>query len=148
VTASDDKEVRFWDVDTATPRMTLRHRSPVSAFAFDRYGKRVLTGATKEGAQLWALPLGRRVGPGCPLKSDLVDVALSADGKIAVLADSSGHGMLWTLPEPVEGTPARITRWVQTAVGMKLDAGGGRQELDGPSWVELREQLQQLGGPP
>jgi WD40 repeat protein/serine/threonine protein kinase len=146
VTASH-RAVRFWDVSTGTPRTTLPHRGPVSAFAFAP-GQRMLTGGMEEGGQLWDIRLRRRIGPNYRLEHEVVDVAVSPDGTIAVLADWDGYGVLWSLPQPVRGDLQRITLWAQTAVGLELDEGGGPRVLSGSSWQELQEQLRQRGGPP
>jgi WD40 repeat protein/serine/threonine protein kinase len=150
VSASHDGNVCFWDVATGKLLTTLTHRSSVNAVAFAAHGggKRVLTGGRIEDAQLWDVELRRRVGPSCRPGREAVDVALSPDGKIAVLADSKGYGLLWSLPQPVPDDPERITLWVQVTVGMKLDEGGGRKVLDGRPWLKLRERLKQLGGFP
>src|SRR5262249_55048707 len=147
VSASHDGTVRFWDVATGALLTTLRHRSSVNAVAFaaDGDGQRVLTGGREEDAQLWDVELGRRVGPSCQPGREAHDVALSSDGKIAVVADSDGYAVLWTLPEPIQGDPEQITRWVQKEVGMKLDESGGPQVLDGPSWLKLQEQFRPTG---
>jgi WD40 repeat protein len=147
VTASDDGTVRIWDAATGDLQTTLLHRSDVNSAAFAPDGQRVLTGS-RDGAQLWDVRTWRRVGPICRYRDDVMHVAFSPDGKLAVLADWDGYGVLWSLPQPVQDDPERITWRVQTAVGMKLDEGGGRQVLDGPSWLELQERLRQPGGLP
>jgi WD40 repeat protein len=146
-TSSYDRTVRVWDAATGNLQRTLRHRKDVFSVAFTSDSKRVLTGS-RAGAQMWDVQSGRRVGPICRYKDDVRHVAFSPDGKIAVLADWSGYGVLWTLPQPFQDDPERLTWRVQTAVGMKLDEGGGREVLDGPTWLELQERLRQPGGPP
>jgi WD40 repeat protein len=149
VTASDDRNVCIWDTATGELKKTLTHRSYVSAAEFDLDGRRVLTASKVEGAQVWDIQLQRRVGPSCRRESEVVEVShRPTDGKIAALAYEGGYGLLWTLPEPIEGDPERITSWVQTVVGMRLDEGGGHQVLEGSCWVELQAQLRQKGGPP
>jgi hypothetical protein len=68
-------------------------------------------------------------------------VALSPDGKLAVLADRQGYAVLWSLPQPVQGDPEQITRWVQATVGMKLDQGDACEALGGPSWLKLQQRF-------
>jgi WD40 repeat protein len=139
VTASHDGKVCFWELDTGNLLTTLEHHGPVNAFAFvPLEGRdRVLTGSD-EGAQLWDVQLRRRVGPSCRAVSAVFDVDVYRDGTIAVLAGSNPYGVLWTLPQPVQGDPEEITRRVRTAVGMRLDEDGGRKVLDARSWLDLQ----------
>jgi WD40 repeat protein len=141
VTASNDRTVGIWDAATGDPQTTLPHRSDVNSAAFAPDGQRVLTGSG-DGAQLWDVQSGRRVGPSCYYKDKVMHVVFSPDGKMAVLADWDGYGVLWTLPKPKQGSLVQITRWVQAEVGMKLDEGDGHQVvLEGPDWLKLQEQL-------
>jgi WD40 repeat protein len=144
LTASYDQKVSIWDTATGNLQTTLLHRSDVSSAVFVGDGQRVLTGS-RDGAQLWDVQSRRRVGPICWYKDNIMHVALSPDGKMAVLADWDGYGLLWTLPEPKPGDPEQITRWVQAEVGLQLDEGGGHQVLSGPTWLELQKQLPQPG---
>jgi WD40 repeat protein len=147
VTSSHDRSVRVWDAATGNLQTTLLHPTVVFSAVFTSDSKRVLTGS-RDGAQMWDVQSRRRVGPICRYKDDVMHAALSPDGKIAALADWKGYGVLWRLPQPLQGDAERITWWVRAAVGMKLDEGGGREVLDGGSWQELQKWLQQLGRPP
>lgn len=150
LTGSDDGTVRLWDAETGRPLpVTLRHWRQVLAAAFSPDGKRILTSTyLPDGCQLWDARLGKRIGPRHEHTDDVYQVAFSPDGSTAVLAGYDGWAVLWPLPGPVEGDVERIVCWVNTVLGMELDAGGGRQVLDADAWLKYRERLAQLGGPP
>src|SRR5262249_6012693 len=97
VTSGYDRTVRVWDSATGHPLTPLPHRSDVFSVTFTPDSKRVLTGS-RDGAQMWDVQLRRRVGPSQQGKDLIMTVALSPDGKIAMLGDWRGYGWLWTLP--------------------------------------------------
>jgi WD40 repeat protein len=147
-----DARVCLWDVaDRASLRLTLTHRSQVTAAVFSPNGRLVLTSADdeeEEGCQLWDARLGRRVGPGYQHRKTIDEVALSPDGRTALLGGYDGWAILWRLPEPLQGDVERIACWVKTIVGMELDEGSGRRVLERASWQRFRQRLREPGGVP
>jgi WD40 repeat protein len=139
VTASDDRTARVWDADSGAPRMSLIHDHEVLAAVFTD-NHRVITGS-RVGAQLWDVPLQRRLGPNCQFQHAVVDVSCTSDGRTALLADWDGYGIVWSIPEPIPGDADTIMLWVQTEVGMQLDDAGGREVLSGTAWLASRQRL-------
>lgn len=138
ITASDDGTARVWDSVSGLPLMTLTHRSEVFSATFAA-NHRAMT-CSREGAQIWDIPLQRRVGTVCKYQDEALHGSLSADGKTALLADGSGYGILWSVPQPVQDNPRFITVWVQMESGMKLDKQGGFQTLSGEAWQAMRDE--------
>jgi len=139
ITVSDDRMARIWDANSGAPLVTLTHENQILAAVFaDNH--RVITGS-RVGAQLWDVPLQRRLGPSCQYQHAVVDVSCISDGKTALLADWDGYGIVWSIPEPIPGDADTIMLWVQTEVGMQLDDAGGREVLSGTAWLEYRDRL-------
>jgi WD40 repeat protein len=138
-TASDDLTAQVWDARTGEHQATLTHRSRLNSVAFTLDSRRVLTGSMEEGVQMWDPQFRRRVGPSFRYKGEVIHLAISPlDGKFAALADWTGYGVLWSLPQPAQGTPEEITSLVQSTVNMSLDPDGGRRVLTGSSWLNLQ----------
>lgn len=139
VTASDDRTARVWDADTGASRMSLTHDHEVLTAVFSD-NHRVITGS-RVGAQLWDVPLQRRLGPRCQFQHAVVDVSCTSDGRTALLADWDGYGIVWSIPEPIPGDAETIMLWVQMEVGIKLDDADGHEVLSGTAWLECRDRL-------
>jgi WD40 repeat protein len=75
-------------------------------------------------------------------------VVFSPDGKKIATACGDNTARLWELPAPVQGDLKRVVLWAQVVTGMKLDADGVIQVLDSDTWRQLRQRLDELGGPP
>jgi eukaryotic-like serine/threonine-protein kinase len=136
ITASDDRNARIWDGWTGNLVATLPHASEVFSAVFTPDGQRVLTGS-REGVQMWDVQSRKRIGPVWRATGEVMKVALSRDGSVAVLADWDGYGWIWSVPQPVSGDPASVQRSVQLDVGLIIDGGGGFQVLSGDDWRKL-----------
>ncbi len=55
---------------------------------------------------------------------------------------------LWDAPAPLPDDVPRLAAWVEAATGLELDERGSVRVLDRAAWLERRQRLEQLGGPP
>jgi tetratricopeptide (TPR) repeat protein len=147
----EDGSIRLWDIATRKQIIPpLRHQGPVSRVAFSPDDKMIATGSASQSrdksTQLWDLATGQRIGrtqrPARP-----VDVAFpAADDPLFRLTNVSG---LFPIPPDLPDELERIATWVEVITGLRLDKQQGLiQMLDNASWLERRERLMQLGGPP
>jgi WD40 repeat protein/tRNA A-37 threonylcarbamoyl transferase component Bud32 len=149
VAACRDMTARLWDVDTGRLHtISLPHRDWVNAVAYSPDGRTVLTGSNDCTARLWDPATGQALGPPLQHGGWVSAVAYSPDGKNLLTASADHTAQLWRGPIAVEGTPERLTLWVQVMTGMELDADGVVQGLDAAAWEQRRQRLEELGGPP
>ncbi len=60
-----------------------------------------------------------------------------------------GHGKApWPRAVGEAGDVKHVVLWTQVLSGLALDADGVVHELSTPAWLERRQQLEALGGPP
>jgi tetratricopeptide (TPR) repeat protein len=107
----------------------LRHQGPVSGLAFSPDGKTITTGSAKQSTdkttRLWDVATAYPIGP-----------VLRHANEVPVALD---------LPDELN----RMAAWVEVITGLRLDTKQGLVEvLDNATWLERREQLRKLGGPP
>jgi WD40 repeat protein len=74
-------------------------------------------------------------------------VAFSPDGTTALTGSDDGTARLWPTVDLPDDLP-RIATWLESLAGLTLDASGSIQPLDRDAWLQRREKLKQLGGPP
>jgi hypothetical protein len=55
---------------------------------------------------------------------------------------------VWYTPEPLAGTPERLTAWVEALTRMTLGANDAWRVLNDAAWEDRRDRLNELGGPP
>jgi WD40 repeat protein len=155
LTGSQDNLARIWDVATGKPvGKTFAHQSWVLAAVFSPDGRMALTGSKDGTARLWDRETGLPVGP--PLRHDkgpvgldwVPAVAFRPNGSTVVSGGMDQAARFRPVHEPVEGTPERVSLWVETISGMTLAASGVVHPLDAAGWHERRQRLDQLGGPP
>jgi eukaryotic-like serine/threonine-protein kinase len=101
--SSHDQTVRLWDLREQKPIATLSNGFPAGSFAFSLDGRTLIVGGSKHhfligdrgGLQFWDVPSGRAAGtiPGDP--SDIVEVALSANGSLLATGHRGGPVSLW-----------------------------------------------------
>lgn len=133
VTASNGEQACLWDAETGEPISHLQHECSVIAAKTLGESTLAITGS-EVGAQIWDIVLRRPLGDLCKYNNQVVDIALSPDENTAVLADWNGYGVIWRLPQPIEGTPSEIRAWVELMTGMRLDEAGGIVPLTAAEW--------------
>jgi WD40 repeat protein/tetratricopeptide (TPR) repeat protein len=128
--ACEDGSVRLWDVATRKQLIPpLRHQGPVSSLAFSPDGKTITTGSasqsTDKTTRLWDVATGYPIGP--------------------VLRHTDDVPVAPGLPDELD----RMAAWVEVITGLRLDEQQGLVEvLDNGTWLQRRDRLMQLGGPP
>jgi WD40 repeat protein len=75
----------------------LAHQAPITAAAFSRDGRLVLTGGKDFTAQLWDAATGQRIGASLEHQGSVTAVALGADGGTLLTGCEDGHARLWDL---------------------------------------------------
>lgn len=141
MTGSDDKTARIWDVVTAKPvGPPLQHQDSVYGGAFSPKAP-ILVMKGGPVIQVWEATTGRLITR-FPGDRDIGRVTFSPDGRHFLVNDR-----LFRTPLPLEGSPERITLWLQTITGTELDAEGAIQALTADTWHERRGHLEKLGGP-
>ena len=78
----------------------------------------------------------------------VVAAAYSPDGRSVVTVTWDRTARLWKAPRPVQGTLEHILFWCEVRTGLTLDERGDVRALDTKTWLERRERLEKLGGPP
>jgi WD40 repeat protein/tRNA A-37 threonylcarbamoyl transferase component Bud32 len=148
-TGGEDETARLWDAATGAPiGKTMTHQGKIWAVAFSPDGKVLLTGCVDGTARLWDATTGDPIGTPLQHQGRVRAVAFSPDGKRIVTACGDNTARLWELPTPIDGESERIVLWTQVITGMELDAEGVFHVLDGATWQQRRQRLQELGGPP
>ncbi len=99
-------------------------------------------------ARLWDARTGKSIGP--PLRHDGIVSAVTfrSDGKSILTGSWDGTVRLWDLPPGLAEDVERLTVWVETLTGREMDEQGSVHDLNNDAWLERRERLEQLGGPP
>ena len=99
----------------------------------------MLTGSRDaEGAQLWEVATGKRIGP--PLEQ--VGLAFSPDGNFVLTQTSDAReGLLRQVPRPMLDAPENVLLWTQVVTGMELDDAGVLRLLDVKTWNQRRQRL-------
>ncbi len=118
-------------------------------------GKTVLA-AGEDNITLWdvasSTPVGHlkaQQGLGLPPDEALYDMDPFLDAELTERSESDPNPVrLWRLPPAVDGDLPRIVAWVETMTGLRVDDQGAIHPLDSVAWRQVREQLENLGGPP
>jgi WD40 repeat protein/serine/threonine protein kinase/tetratricopeptide (TPR) repeat protein len=145
----EDGSVRLWDLATRKQLMPpLRHQGPVSDLAFSPDDKLIATGSASQSSakstRLWDLATGQRIGPTQPHARPLV--AAYPGPPLLTMSNVSGP---FPIPPDLPDDLERIATWVEVITGLRLDKQQGLiQVLDNAAWLERRDRLMQLGGPP
>jgi WD40 repeat protein/tRNA A-37 threonylcarbamoyl transferase component Bud32 len=149
VTGDMDGVVRAWDLATreATGWSVTNDRS-VRKVLFTPDGKVLMTTGDGRTARFWDWATGTRIGPPLRHAGQVRSAAISPDGHVLLTGGYDRAAHLWPVPAPVEGDVERVMLWVQVLTGLELDDRGGARVLDNQTWLERRQRLQALGGPP
>jgi tetratricopeptide (TPR) repeat protein len=145
----EDGSARLFDVATRKPLIPpIWHRAgPLWGLAFSPNGRTIATGSMDKTSRLWDVATGKPIGPTLRHSAGVRSVEFFPDGKTICMGSTVSR----LLPVPPE-LPAefdRVATWVEVITGLSLDAHQGLvQILDNAAWLERREQLAQLGGPP
>jgi WD40 repeat protein len=170
LTFDESGMMKVWDVDDQDKSRTMKPR-PIQAAAPLRWaaiGPNGKIGASvhEDSVQLWDLASGTRLGG--PLRHDapIETLAFSPDGRLLMTscADRMQRFWFWDIntyrmvgpalkdpvrfPEPMEGELERISTWLSTVTGQRIDETAGISALDVSDWLKLRRRLDELGGPP
>jgi WD40 repeat protein/tRNA A-37 threonylcarbamoyl transferase component Bud32 len=145
-TGSDDGAVRLWDAaQRSAIGRALAHRGPVRLVRFSPDGEFLLTAGSRE-VRIWNHRTGEPIGPALPHDDEVLAMfADSSAGRLHVFA-SGFYGS--PLPRAVQGDPARVKLWLETATGLELDEHGDAAILDAQAWNERVKRLAAMGGPP
>jgi WD40 repeat protein/serine/threonine protein kinase/tetratricopeptide (TPR) repeat protein len=156
LTASSDGSVRLWDLATRKLLIPpLRDQGPAEGVfagvyageAFSPDGKSIATGSRDGTSRVWDTTTGQPIGPALRHPSK-VAVAFLADGK-TLFTQSTVVARLFPVPPDLPDELERVAAWVEVITGLRLDNQQGLiQVLDNAAWLERRERLMQLGGPP
>jgi hypothetical protein len=149
VTASSDGTARLWDAATGRARgLPMAHANSVHDAAISPDGRVVVTGSGDGTARLWDARTGRPLAPPLRCGGPVHAVAFSPDSRTVVVGGADGVPRLWRVSGPVAGTAGRLTLWVQTITGQRLDDNDGVSVLSAAAWQECRRRLDEQGGPP
>jgi tetratricopeptide (TPR) repeat protein len=149
-TTCEDGSIRLWDL--ASRKLLIPplrgHQGPVygGVRTFSPDGKTIATGSHDKTVRLWDTATGQPIGPALRHPSK-VGVTFLADGK--TLFTKSTVSRLFPVPPDLPDELERVAAWVEVITGLRLDKQRGQiQVLDNAAWLERRDQLMQLGGPP
>jgi WD40 repeat protein len=148
-TGGEDEFAHLWDATNGAPiGQPMRHQGKVWAVAFSPDGKMLLTGSVDGTVCLWDAATGKPIGTPLQHPGRVRALVFSPDGKKIATACGDNTARLWELPAPVQGDLERIELWAQVVTGMRLDADGIIHVLAGDTWRQMRQRLDELGGPP
>ncbi len=141
-----------WDAATGGPLgRPLEHAGYVLSVAFSPDGQSILTASQDATTRQWDAATGRPIGPPMSDPSSAEfwarHVAFSADGRL-MLESLRDSARLWDAPLPLPADVPRLAAWVESATGLELDERGSIRVLDRSAWLERRQRLETLGGPP
>jgi len=98
VTASDDKTLKVWDLETGRELRTLEgHSSKVNGVAATRDGRRAISASNDKTLKVWDLETGRELRTLQGHSGSVLGVAVSPDGRHAVSASDDLTLRVWDL---------------------------------------------------
>ena len=119
-TGSHDQTVKLWDVNDGKDIATLTNSFPVGSLAFSPDGRTLIVGGSKlhflvselGGLQFWDVPSRQATGT-IPGASNIVQIALSANGTLLATGHQDGTVSLWDAQ-----TRQRVHRFEGVSVGL------------------------------
>jgi eukaryotic-like serine/threonine-protein kinase len=102
-TGSHDQTVRLWDLNSGKTVVTLTNGFPVGSLAFSPDGRTLVVAGSRyhflvgnrAGLQFWDVPSQKATGTIPGDASDIVEVAVSAEGSLLATAHKDGPVSLW-----------------------------------------------------
>jgi WD40 repeat protein/serine/threonine protein kinase/tetratricopeptide (TPR) repeat protein len=147
--ACEDGSCRLWDVATRKLRIPpIRgHQARVDGLAISPDGRMIATGSQDKTVRLWDTATGQPIGPTLRHTGRVTGVVFLARGN--TLLTGGQESRLFPIAPDLPDELERMAAWVEVVTGLRLDREQGLvQVLDNAAWLERREQLMQLGGPP
>jgi WD40 repeat protein len=139
-TGGEDRVVWLWSSATGEALSeSLRQRSPVSTLAFNQDGTTLAVGCVDGTTQLWDVATARPLCGPLMLNSRIIRIAFRPDGRSILVA---GHvrARVWTLPEPIQGSPESIVREIRGDTCLDFDARNALFELSTDRWRSLSRE--------
>lgn len=96
-TASDDREILFWDLESITPILTLAglHLGELQSIGFSPDETLIVTGSADGTAKIWNAETGETIRTLAGHAGAVSSTAFSPDGGRIVTASSDGTAKLW-----------------------------------------------------
>jgi WD40 repeat protein/serine/threonine protein kinase len=149
VSGGGDGKARLWEAATSKPLgELLQHRASICAVAFSPDGRFLATASWDGTARLWETATGKPLGSPLQHQGWVVALAFSPDSRSLVTASRDGTARLWEVPGLYQGNAEQAVTWTQVLTGMELDEQGQVTVLDGPTWQQRRQRLDEQGGVP
>ena len=130
------------------------HKRSIGGVAFSPDAKTIATGSDDETVRFWDIATGQPIGPSLRHHGPVRLLAFLADGKTLFIRSWTPFTQSWVsrlvpVPPDLPDELERVAAWAEVITGLRLDKQqGGIDVLDNAAWLERREELMQLGGPP
>jgi tetratricopeptide (TPR) repeat protein len=143
----EDGSVWLWEIASRKLLIpVLRHLGPVDG-RFSPDGRTIVTGSKDKTTRLWHAATGQSIGP-ILRQADAVQRANFIDDGRTLFAGGR-VARLFPVPPDLPDELERVATWVEVITRLRLDKQQGViQVLDNAAWLQRREKLMQLGGPP
>jgi len=128
--------------------LPLGHGAQVWGVAVDATDERIITASFDHTARIWDRATGRPLSPPLTHKRAVSEATFSPDGKLALTGSWDGTARLWPVPRPLDDDEKRITAWVETMTGLRVEPNAGGELLSPEEWRARKAELDRLGGPP